>query len=119
MLRLTAQAPIRWRRLSSNVRQQVAALKVLASAVGAAVAAEYRMPCLLGAFTVRVSNGATSFCLRAQGPSGSSSASGRFAGSAVFNSRAAGWSFQRRRFSLGLRLSLWGLAVASSRWVAV
>jgi len=44
IIRLAGQAPSRFRPLSSNVRQHYVALKVLAFASGAAVAAEYQMP---------------------------------------------------------------------------
>ncbi len=76
---------------------------MLASAFGAAIAAEYRMPCLLDALVVRVTNGAASFWFRAQGASPLASVSGRFAGSGVFNPCAAGWPFQRSRICPHLR----------------
>jgi hypothetical protein len=46
IIRPAGQAPHRRSRLSSNVRQHHVALKVLAIASGAAVAAEYQMPSL-------------------------------------------------------------------------
>jgi hypothetical protein len=57
MLRLAGQAPSRFRPLSSNVRQHHVALKVLAIASGAAVAAEYQTRLLATALPVRHEQG--------------------------------------------------------------
>ncbi len=53
IIRLAGQAPFRRSPLSSNVRQHLVALKVLAIASGAAVAAEYQMHSLATFLQVR------------------------------------------------------------------
>ena len=112
IIRLAGQAPSRRQPLSSNVRQQVAALGCSPSPLGGSRrrSPNALLPRRIGGLRQQ---GAASFQLRGQGACSGGSVSWHFAGGGSSIRRAVGWSLPRWRVSPLLRPALTGVASKS------